>query len=143
MSSRMAGSLIAGSDIRGYLRRVTAAREISAKSIEIPAFAPLLAGIDDGHLRGAVMTMDALHAQRDHAACLVEQRHAHYLVTVQGNQPNRPEQLRALPWDQVPVAPTCRPPWSRSWPRRHRTCQTSLASRSSGTTPLTRWQPLT
>ena len=43
MSSRMAGSLIAGSDIRGYLRRVTAAREISAKSSEIPAFAPLLA----------------------------------------------------------------------------------------------------
>jgi hypothetical protein len=47
----MAGSLIAGSDIRGYLRRVTAAREISAKSNEIPAFAPLLAGIDDEHPR--------------------------------------------------------------------------------------------
>jgi len=39
----MAGSLIAGSDIRGYLRRVTAVREIAAKSSEIPAFAPLLA----------------------------------------------------------------------------------------------------
>jgi len=71
----MAGSLIAGSDIRGYLRRVTAVREISAKSNEIPAksneipaFAPLLADIDDEHLRGAVVTMDALHAQRDHAA---------------------------------------------------------------------------
>ena len=84
----MAGSLIAGSDIRGYLRRVTAVREISAKSNEIPAFAPLLADIDDEHLRGAVVTMDALHAQRDHAAYLVEQRHAHYLVTVKGNQPN-------------------------------------------------------
>jgi predicted transposase YbfD/YdcC len=99
----MAGSLIAGSDIRGYLRRVTAAREISAKSNEIPAFAPLLADIDDEHLRGAVVTMDALHAQRDHAAYLVEQRHAHYLVTVKGNQPNLSKQLRALPWDQVPV----------------------------------------
>jgi hypothetical protein len=41
--------------------------------------------------------MDALHAQRDHAACLVEQRHAHYLVTVKGNQPNLSKQLRALP----------------------------------------------
>jgi hypothetical protein len=50
----MAGSLIAGSDIRGRPRRVTAAREISAKSNEIPAFAPLLADIDDEHLRGAV-----------------------------------------------------------------------------------------
>jgi hypothetical protein len=49
----MAGSLIAGSDIRGRPRRVTAAREISAKSNEIPAFAPLLADIDE-HLRGAV-----------------------------------------------------------------------------------------
>jgi len=99
----MAGSLIAGSDIRGYLRRVTAAREIAAKSSEIPAFAPLLADIDDEHLRGAVVTMDALHAQRDHAACLVGQRHAHYLVTVKGNQPNLSKQLRALPWEQVPV----------------------------------------
>src|SRR5215469_2347564 len=103
MSSRMAGSLIAGSDIRGYLRRVTAAREISAKSNKIPAFAPLLADIDDEHLRGAVVTMDALHAQRDHAAHLIEQRHAHYLVTVKGNRPNLSKQLRALPWDQVPV----------------------------------------
>jgi hypothetical protein len=45
--------------------------------------------------------MDALHAQRDHAAYLAEQRHAHYLVTVKGNQPNLSKQLRALPWDRA------------------------------------------
>jgi len=63
------------SAVRHHDRLTAAAREIAAKSNEIPAFAPLLADIDDGHLRGTVVTMDALHAQRDHAAYLVEQRH--------------------------------------------------------------------
>ena len=57
----MAGRLIAGSDIRGCLRRVTAPHGIAAKSNEIRAFVPLLADIADEHLRGAVVTMDALH----------------------------------------------------------------------------------
>jgi hypothetical protein len=43
-----------------------------------------------------VVTMDALHAQRDHAACLVEQRHAHYLVTVKG-KPAEPAETAASP----------------------------------------------
>src|SRR5215469_3522054 len=37
--------------------------------------------------------------------------------------------------------PTCQTTSSRSWPKRHRTYQTCPASRSSGTTPLTQWQP--
>jgi hypothetical protein len=85
------------SAVRHHDRLTAAAREIPAKSSGIPAFAPLLAGIDDGHLRGAVVTMDALHAQRDHAACPAGQRHAHYLAGVTGNQPNLREQLPALP----------------------------------------------
>ncbi|WP_194927887.1 ISAs1 family transposase [Catenulispora pinisilvae] len=91
------------SAVRHHDRLTAAAREIAAKSNEIPAFAQLLADIDDDHLRGAVVTMDALHAQRDHAAYLVEERRAHYLVTVKGNQPNLSKQLRALPWREVPV----------------------------------------
>jgi hypothetical protein len=53
-----------------------AAREIGAKTNEIPEFSPLLDQIGDGDLEEAV---DALHAQRAHALYLVEQRRAHYL----------------------------------------------------------------
>jgi predicted transposase YbfD/YdcC len=52
-------------------------------------------------LEGALITMDALHAQRDHAAYLHDQD-AHYLVTVKGNQPGLFRRLRALPWKDVP-----------------------------------------
>ena len=64
-------------------------------------FATLLDRID---LAGAVITADALHAQRGHAEYLVTQRGAHYLLTVKGNQPGLHAQLAALPWRQVPVA---------------------------------------
>lgn len=91
------------SAVRHHDAITAAARQIAAKSNEIPAFAPLLNDIDDDQLRDAVVTMDALHAQRDHAAYLVEQRKAHYLVTVKGNQPKLSAQLRGLPWREVPV----------------------------------------
>ncbi|MFF4879399.1 ISAs1 family transposase [Micromonospora sp. NPDC000668] len=80
-----------------------AAREIGAKTNEIPEFAPLLDQISDADLTDTVITVDALHAQRAHAVYLVEQRHAHYLFTVKDNQPTLAAQLRALPWKQVPV----------------------------------------
>ena len=91
------------SAVRHHDGVTAAAREIDAKSNEIPAFAPLLDDIADGQLREAVVTMDALHTQREHAAYLVEQRKAHYLVTVKGNQPKLSAQLRGLPWREVPV----------------------------------------
>jgi predicted transposase YbfD/YdcC len=80
-----------------------AAREIAAKSNEIPEFAPLLDQIDDADLADAVVSADAMHAQRAHAAYLVRERGAHYLLTVKNNQPTLARQLRALPWKQVPV----------------------------------------
>ncbi|MFG1614118.1 ISAs1 family transposase [Nonomuraea wenchangensis] len=43
---------------------VVAQRQIQAKSNEIPAFTPLLSGLD---LAGVVITADALHTQHDHA----------------------------------------------------------------------------
>lgn len=80
-----------------------AAREIGAKTNEIPEFQPLLEQIDDEELKDAVVTVDAMHAQRAHAHYLVEERDAHYLFTVKGNQKNLAKQLKALPWKDVPV----------------------------------------
>jgi hypothetical protein len=68
-------------------------------------FATLLDHID---LAGAVVTADALHAQRAHADYLVTQRGAHYLITVKRNQPGLRLQLAALPWRHVPVASQAR-----------------------------------
>ncbi len=66
---------------------VTAAlREIGAKANEIPEFVPWLKQIDDADLIGCVVTVDALHAQRAHAVHLVEERRAHYLLSVEDNQ---------------------------------------------------------
>ncbi|HEY6275748.1 MAG TPA: ISAs1 family transposase [Streptosporangiaceae bacterium] len=53
-------------------------------------------------LRGALVTADAMHAQREHATYL-HGRGAHYLLTVKGNQPGLHRQLRALPWKDVPA----------------------------------------
>ena len=79
-----------------------ASREIGAKTNEIPEFAPLLDQVDDAGLVGAVITADALHAQRSHAAYLHE-RGAHYLLTIKNNQRGQARQLHKLPWKQVPV----------------------------------------
>jgi predicted transposase YbfD/YdcC len=86
-----------------------AAREVGAKTNEIPEFAPLMEQIPDEELTNAVITLDALHAQREHARYLVEERGAHYLLSVKGNQKNLARQVRSLPWKQIPVA--------------HRTCE--------------------
>nr|WTB33817.1 ISAs1 family transposase [Streptomyces sp. NBC_00830]WTB35162.1 ISAs1 family transposase [Streptomyces sp. NBC_00830] len=79
-----------------------ASREIGAKTNEIPEFAPLLDQLDDTDLTGAVITVDALHAQRAHAHYLVEQRGAHYLFTIKSNQRKLAAQLVGLPWKDIP-----------------------------------------
>ncbi|MET8129802.1 ISAs1 family transposase [Streptomyces sp. NPDC005231] len=76
---------------------VLAQRQIDGKSNEIPAFAPLLDGID---LTGAVITADALHTQHEHAAYLHERR-AHYLAVVKRNHPGLHETVRRLPWSDI------------------------------------------
>jgi predicted transposase YbfD/YdcC len=73
---------------------------VGAKTNEIPMFPVLL---DRIAISGAVITADAMHAQRGHATYLAG-RGAHYLFTVKGNQPGLFAQLKALPWRQVPVA---------------------------------------
>ena len=91
------------SAVRHHDALTAASREITAKTNEIPEFPRLLDQLGDTDVAAAVFTMDALHAQRETARYLVEQRNAHYLVTVKDNQPTLAAQLRALPWRQVPV----------------------------------------
>ncbi|MFI7452394.1 ISAs1 family transposase [Nonomuraea sp. NPDC049714] len=73
---------------------VLAQRQIEAKSNEIPAFTPLLRGLD---LTGMVITADALHTQHDHAHH-INAAGGHYLFIVKGNQPTLHRRLKALPW---------------------------------------------
>lgn len=53
-----------------------------------------------------MVTADAMHCQKAHADYLVLQRGAHYILTVKGNQPTLRNQLKALPWKDVPVSHT-------------------------------------
>ena len=74
--------------------------EVEAKTNEIPLFTRLLDRIE---ITDAVITADALHAQREHARYL-HRRGAHSVITVKRNQPGLHAQLAALPWRDVPVA---------------------------------------
>jgi predicted transposase YbfD/YdcC len=78
--------------------------DVDTKTNEIPMFTTLLDRVD---IKDAVITADALHAQRAHARYLAR-RGAHYLLIVKRNQPGLHAQLAALPWRDVPVAYTKR-----------------------------------
>jgi predicted transposase YbfD/YdcC len=80
---------------------VLASTDVDGKTNEITRFGPLLDQIGD--LRDTIVTVDALHCQRDHVAYLAE-RGADWILTVKGNQPNLHRQLAALPWRAVPDA---------------------------------------
>jgi predicted transposase YbfD/YdcC len=73
----------------------------AGKANEISHFKPLLAPLP---LDGAVVTSDAMQANRDNALYLRKAKNAHYLWPVLGNQPSLSETLNALPWEDVPVA---------------------------------------
>jgi predicted transposase YbfD/YdcC len=77
---------------------------VDGKTNEIPMFSVLCNKIDD--LTGVVVTADAMHCQKAHADYLVLQRGAHYILTVKNNQRGLRNQLKALPWEKVPVAHT-------------------------------------
>src|SRR3954451_15507600 len=80
---------------------VLASTDVDGKTNEITRFAPLLDQIGD--LRDTIVTVDALHCQRDHVAYLAE-RGADWILTVKGNQPTLHQQLAALRWRAVPDA---------------------------------------
>jgi predicted transposase YbfD/YdcC len=80
---------------------VLASTDVDGKTNEITRLRPLLDQIGDLH--DTVVTLDALHCQRDHVAYLA-QRGAHWILTVKANQPTLHTQLAALPWRAVPQA---------------------------------------
>jgi len=63
---------------------VRAQREVGVKTNEIPELARAVAHVD---VAGAVVTLDALHAQAETARCLAGDKRAHYLMIIKGNQP--------------------------------------------------------
>jgi predicted transposase YbfD/YdcC len=80
---------------------VLAQTEVDHTTNEITRFRPLVEGLD---LADTVLTADALHTQRAHADWLVAHKHADYLLVVKANQPALHQQLKALPWRDIPVA---------------------------------------
>jgi hypothetical protein len=80
-------------------RAVIAQNEVDHKTNEITGFQPLLEGLD---LAGAVVTADAMHAQREHARFLVEDKGADYLFGVKGNQPKLLEAIESIPPGSFP-----------------------------------------
>ncbi len=80
-------------------RAVIAQSEVDHKTNEITGFKPLLEDLD---LEGAVVTADAMHAQREHARFLCEDKDADYLLGVKGNQPSLLEAIESLPGGSFP-----------------------------------------
>jgi predicted transposase YbfD/YdcC len=78
---------------------VPAQRQISAKSNEIPSFAPLLDALDLEH---TVITADALHTQHGHGRYLTA-RGGHYTAIIKRNHPGLSQQVRRLPWRDLPL----------------------------------------
>jgi hypothetical protein len=54
-------------------------------------------------LEVTVVTFDALHSVKDQVGWLVTKKKAHYIAVIKGNQPMAFAQLKALPWDQIPI----------------------------------------
>ena len=53
-----------------------------------------------------MITFDAMHSVKDQVRWLVQDKDAHYLAVIKGNQPTAFAQLTNLPWDEVPIAHT-------------------------------------
>ncbi|MEV1245991.1 ISAs1 family transposase [Nonomuraea sp. NPDC049750] len=83
--------------VRHDTQIVLAQRQVEAKSNEIPAFTPLLGGLD---LSSMVITADALHTQHDHARQIVAAG-GHFLFIAKGNQPSLHRRLKSLPWREA------------------------------------------
>ena len=75
---------------------------IGSKDSEITAARTLL---DLLVLKGAVLTLDALHTQVVTAAQILAAG-AHYVLTVKGNQKNLYAALKRLPWAKIPATTT-------------------------------------
>ena len=72
---------------------VLSQQEVDGKTNEIKAFRPTLDPVD---LEGRVVTADAMHAQKNHASYLVEEKKADYLFTVKTNQKTLLDNIKML-----------------------------------------------
>ncbi len=80
--------------------------EVESKTNEIPTVKPLLEPLD---IEGQVVTLDALHTQRETARYIVEEKKAHYLFTVKDNQSTLKQDIHDLNLvDFPPSAPNYR-----------------------------------
>lgn len=70
---------------------VFAQEEVDEKTNEIKHVKPLFKDIN---IEGAIVTADALHTQKETAKYLVEEKKAHYLLTVKDNQPTLLEDIK-------------------------------------------------
>jgi predicted transposase YbfD/YdcC len=73
---------------------------VEAKSNEIPAARTLLGYLD---LRGAVVTLDAMHTQTDTAEAITGAG-GDYVFTVKANMPTLHQKLKKLPWKDMPAS---------------------------------------
>ena len=73
-----------------------------AKTNEIPVFRQLLGKIPGEDLKGAVITADQMHTQREHAL-LIERKGAFFVLTIGENQPKLFAAADALCWSSVAV----------------------------------------
>jgi predicted transposase YbfD/YdcC len=72
----------------------------AGKANEVTHFKPLLAPLP---LQDAVLTADAMQATRENTRFLRQDKHAHYLLPVLGNQPLLYQTLDGLDWENTPV----------------------------------------
>ena len=78
---------------------VLAQTEVADKTNEIPTLRRLLEPLP---IKGRVVTADALHTQQETARFLVEDKQAHYLLTVKDNQKTLLQDLKAFDWEAFP-----------------------------------------
>ncbi|WP_329319244.1 MULTISPECIES: ISAs1 family transposase [unclassified Streptomyces] len=79
---------------------VLAQLDVGEKTNEVTRFQPLLDTVTD--LAGVVVTVDALHTQREHAEYLRGWQ-AHYVVIAKGNQKKLHRQLKSPPLKDIPL----------------------------------------
>jgi hypothetical protein len=78
---------------------VVAEKRVSDKTNEIPCIQPLLEKLD---VKGAVITADAMHTQKETARYIVEEKKADYLFTVKDNQPSLRDDIALLHLEAFP-----------------------------------------
>lgn len=78
---------------------IFAQEQVDEKTNEIKHAKPLLENVD---IKGAVVTADAMHTQKEFANYLVDEKKADYLFTVKDNQPTLLEDIKSLDLKKTP-----------------------------------------